>query len=277
MSYETAPVTQMVATHCCICGRALCDADSIEIGIGPVCRAKYVSNEAPDQPLPAAELLDMSLKAGIECSTLEQKILAGDMRVVVNYLLYQASAAISDASLVIEIARVIEACGYGVVARKLYADRMPVMNLAGNLIQVISDYKESLPGALKKIGGRWNANMKVWEVPASQQEACQNTLHAVYQTRYVLVGMNVEARDPLVAAANLKPVATSTKPAPVYRVECVGSIVKCYTPYNAGFIQAIKRTPKARWDGKAWSAAIFATQAVQMIKDYYGNVKVEVV
>jgi len=39
--YEDAPATKLVATHCCCCGRALLDAQSVEIGIGPVCREKF--------------------------------------------------------------------------------------------------------------------------------------------------------------------------------------------------------------------------------------------
>lgn len=38
MSYETAPATIMLATHCCCCGRPLVDAISVEMGIGPECR-----------------------------------------------------------------------------------------------------------------------------------------------------------------------------------------------------------------------------------------------
>lgn len=38
MSYESAPATIMLATHCCCCGRPLVDAISVEMGIGPECR-----------------------------------------------------------------------------------------------------------------------------------------------------------------------------------------------------------------------------------------------
>jgi hypothetical protein len=50
-TYENAPATKMLATHCCCCHRPLVDAKSVEMGIGPDCRAKYgfdlnVSEEA---------------------------------------------------------------------------------------------------------------------------------------------------------------------------------------------------------------------------------------
>ena len=41
MSYEEAPGTKLLATHCCCCQRPLLDAQSVELGIGPVCRQKH--------------------------------------------------------------------------------------------------------------------------------------------------------------------------------------------------------------------------------------------
>ena len=37
-SYTNAPACQMLATHCCACGRPLVDAISVSMGIGPECR-----------------------------------------------------------------------------------------------------------------------------------------------------------------------------------------------------------------------------------------------
>lgn len=42
MSYENAKATILLASHCCVCGRPLADAKSVELGIGPVCRQKYM-------------------------------------------------------------------------------------------------------------------------------------------------------------------------------------------------------------------------------------------
>jgi hypothetical protein len=41
MSYESAPATQLVATHCAACGRPLVDAASLAAHLGPDCREKY--------------------------------------------------------------------------------------------------------------------------------------------------------------------------------------------------------------------------------------------
>jgi len=45
MSYEQAPATKMLATHCMFCNRPLVDAASVEAGIGPVCRERVGYNE----------------------------------------------------------------------------------------------------------------------------------------------------------------------------------------------------------------------------------------
>lgn len=45
MSYESAPATKLLATHCIFCNRPLVDAASVEAGIGPVCRNKVGYND----------------------------------------------------------------------------------------------------------------------------------------------------------------------------------------------------------------------------------------
>ena len=43
--YEAAPATELVATRCAACGRALVDAQSLAAGMGPDCREKYGAPE----------------------------------------------------------------------------------------------------------------------------------------------------------------------------------------------------------------------------------------
>lgn len=49
MGYENAPQTALLATHCLICGKELCDAVSVEVGIGPVCRKNAGYKEGPEE------------------------------------------------------------------------------------------------------------------------------------------------------------------------------------------------------------------------------------
>ena len=46
MCYENAPATRLVATHCAICNRPLVDAQSVETGVGPICRKRYMAADA---------------------------------------------------------------------------------------------------------------------------------------------------------------------------------------------------------------------------------------
>lgn len=59
MSYEEAPGTKLVATNCAICHKPLLDAVSVEAGVGPVCRKKYLGelHTASDEDRKAANKL----------------------------------------------------------------------------------------------------------------------------------------------------------------------------------------------------------------------------
>lgn len=57
MSYENAPQTALLATHCMLCGKELCDAVSVEVGIGPVCRKKAGYADGPEESRKAANKL----------------------------------------------------------------------------------------------------------------------------------------------------------------------------------------------------------------------------
>ncbi len=50
MSYENAPATRMLATHCACCSRALVDSVSVETGVGPECRKIHGYAEAQQEP-----------------------------------------------------------------------------------------------------------------------------------------------------------------------------------------------------------------------------------
>jgi hypothetical protein len=53
MSYESAPATKMLATHCMVCARPLLDAVSVELGIGPDCRKRLLPTELVNEELRA--------------------------------------------------------------------------------------------------------------------------------------------------------------------------------------------------------------------------------
>lgn len=55
--YVNAPATKMLATHCVCCGRALVDAISVQLGIGPECRQNDDGGIPDDVRVKANELV----------------------------------------------------------------------------------------------------------------------------------------------------------------------------------------------------------------------------
>lgn len=82
MSYENAPATKLLATHCCVCGRPLVDALSVELGIGPECRAKNGYNDVTDPTARAeANKLVHAIAAGACGNPLDLIIALASLRV----------------------------------------------------------------------------------------------------------------------------------------------------------------------------------------------------
>jgi hypothetical protein len=48
MSYLDALQTKLLATHCCVCGRPLCDSVSVTVGMGPDCRGEMLTGVDPE-------------------------------------------------------------------------------------------------------------------------------------------------------------------------------------------------------------------------------------
>ena len=49
MGYQNAPATRMMASQCAFCSKPLVDAQSVEVGVGPVCRKKHMVADAVDE------------------------------------------------------------------------------------------------------------------------------------------------------------------------------------------------------------------------------------
>lgn len=66
MCYVDAPACELLATHCCACGRPLLDAVSVEVGMGPVCRKRYLGEVAVSEQDRAAANKLVHLVAAIQ-------------------------------------------------------------------------------------------------------------------------------------------------------------------------------------------------------------------
>lgn len=144
-TYETAPATELLATACCCCGRPLVDAQSVEFGIGPVCREKHGFN------------VDV----------------APDARERANKIVYAVAA---NQDMTPEQATELEELGFSVLVNKL-ADRLlecgaVTVKVAGKGFDVSTPFCEDATADWRAIPGRrWFGKDKVNWVPASQKSA----------------------------------------------------------------------------------------------------------
>jgi hypothetical protein len=132
MSYENAPATIMLATHCACCARSLVDAASIEAGMGPVCRKRHGYNTADTEanwPAVAGVLLsDLApLAQQAETDETARLVLADALHercpeLPVEALLTKSARLVANA-IVHRIAVVAQTNGFATITRLIEAVR----------------------------------------------------------------------------------------------------------------------------------------------------------
>lgn len=75
MSYAQTKACILAATHCVCCGKPLLDAVSVELGVGPICRGKYLGGDVPDEQRQEANAL-VKLAASADTSNAQKLHLA---------------------------------------------------------------------------------------------------------------------------------------------------------------------------------------------------------
>lgn len=166
-AYENAPATKMLATNCVVCGRALVDAVSVEMGIGPECRKEY--------------------DGGIST----------EVRVEANKIVHAAAmaAGIGRISEVLAAADKIEALGLAVLASKMRrrfknAERLAeieIEELPGGFYRVVTPYRrkdsKAFVAAWRGVPGRrWANGANV--VPVASKTALWAVLKEFFGGRY---------------------------------------------------------------------------------------------
>lgn len=154
MSYENAPATKMLATHCAVCRRPLVDAKSVELGIGPDCRKKYGFDISVDESARA-----MANKLVYEIALKPQHLDT-----------FKRTAILRELGF-LKLAKVIE-------------DRIAVVRvvLMENELRIVTPYNPEFVEAVRKIPGRkWHKEEKVWSVPIHQRAALWAAMNAHYK------------------------------------------------------------------------------------------------
>lgn len=142
-SYENAPATLLLATHCAACARPLVDSVSVEAGMGPVCRQRYgVAEGASDADREAA-----------------------------NKIVHEI-ARLQSGDRVVELVGELRALGFAVLADRV-TKRLagcPVVEIEreGSTLVVKTPYREEALVDFRAIPGRrWDRDRKVNTFPAS--------------------------------------------------------------------------------------------------------------
>lgn len=168
MGYQSAPATRMLATRCICCNRALLDSESIEYGIGPVCRKKYgFFDHVPN-------------------------------REAANALVHQAAIAAqnNDVSEVLRLADEIDAMGLDVLAAKIrerFIEIRLVENVPGEVEvyipfcqEFIDVLRANIPRRGKRMVKNANDKFKCWVIKREFQRDLFDALKAGFPGRYAL-------------------------------------------------------------------------------------------
>lgn len=134
MSYEFAPSTIMLATRCAVCRRALRDAKSVEVGMGPDCRQKHGYTEIED----ASE----------------------EARTAANAIIHRAACYVRDEQVVAECCSALRLLGFVKVADRIEyrgkdapaADTVTITEGTSDPLPAIYRYGRYLPARPGKPG-----------------------------------------------------------------------------------------------------------------------------
>lgn len=155
-TYENAPATLMLATHCLACARPLVDANSVEAGMGPDCREKYGYNVAASD------------EARTEANKLVHALAAADTE--------PSTADIASACV-----RLME-LGFLRLSAKI-AERFAAVEIAeqGTVLSVAFGYSPEAVAAIKTVPGRrFDSATKSWTVPATSRRALWGILRNLF-------------------------------------------------------------------------------------------------
>lgn len=144
MSYENAPATKLLATHCAICARPLVDAQSVELGIGPDCRKRHGYN------------VKVSPEARTEA----------------NQLVHEVAVTRQDPAVLAKALPRLRALGFEKLADVL-TDRCAAVRVSefGGLLSIATPFNEAAVAAIKSIPGRrWDGEKKVWTFPVTSRQ-----------------------------------------------------------------------------------------------------------
>lgn len=185
--YTASAACQMLATHCACCGKPLVDSDSVETGVGPVCRNKH-GYAVPTGPADlrgsfraarALERAEPELELGPACSA----IAGEDTHRAANILTHRA-ALVQGTAKVYTIAAIIHALGYHTLAERITTNAGAIRvepaehEAFGPCLKVVAPYSPAFNQACKdrKVWSRWSKADKARFVALKSRKALWEAL-----------------------------------------------------------------------------------------------------
>lgn len=236
MSYLSAPATAMVATYCAICSRDLLDAQSVETGVGPVCRSKYGMPE----------------------------VLTDEQRASANKLVHFIAVRQRDCDEVRDALTGLDKLGCDVLANRirerLFGKPVKIDIDGDGRLVVKSPYNRDAVSDMQRIPGRrWNAEEKVNTFPNAAFEQLVTLITTHYGNTVVkgpkgsVAAGGEITRDVLglpepTPGSEPAPEPTKSTPIKILR-DSAAERFAIWTPYDRELVELMKRTPGRRWDG----------------------------
>lgn len=261
--YLASPAADMLASSCACCGKALVDADSVETGVGPVCREKhgYGTMQGPadwDAAMAAlGSVVPADVVAGWAC----------DAHRAANALVYRVAVEQRGANVHAYVAA-IAALGYATMAARILrridprgryaaevgdddAPRGPAIRIStgvDGLLVLASPYDPAAVEALRKVPGRR------WDGAANTFPA-ESLALLVWALRNGYPGHSAQMVDgSIVTLAPIQPGETPpAAPKPIARITITrqGDLLAVTAPYSPAATEAFRAIKGRRWNGVA--------------------------
>lgn len=186
MTYEFAPGTALVATHCAACGRPLLDAASVDVGMGPTCRRKAGLDRDGTGADWSAALPLLGAVVAVE----------GDARATANRLVHRIAADQGAATVPAHLAA-LERLGFARVAEAIREHLRPasvsVLEDGDRYVVTVSGLDretfDAVIAALRTIRGRrYDADRKASLVPCDRRRELWTALRASLRPGTSIVG-----------------------------------------------------------------------------------------
>lgn len=212
---DTRAARKLTATYCACCALPLSDADSVEIGIGPVCRRKTAKADVgqPSDWDRAAELLakhasenpsDDNAREIAERAMANLEAISAfkasdkDQQKICNMITHRIAALQSDTINLGDLVEAVRAMGRPALATKIAKHRYAIrLAIEGRSMLVTTPYSETFKSRMWANGyrlGQWDKVRKVYVVALSSAAKLHRALVAAYPGQIAVGAAGTEFR-----------------------------------------------------------------------------------